>query len=76
MNTVTFLSASGQRRTPLPGDVCQEHMTHDEDQSQTALIEEGREKAGTEGAFAAAQAWRAGRGLILEVTQRINGVGE
>lgn len=73
MNLVTFLSESGQRRAPMPGDVCPEHMTQDEHRSETALIEEGRENAGIEGAHAASQAWRAGCKLIAALAQRLNG---
>lgn len=73
MNLVTFLGANGQPRQPLPGDVCPEHMTQDEDQTETALIEEGRECDGLKGSYVASQAWRAGRDLIATLTKQAKG---
>lgn len=72
MNLVTFSEAAGLR-SPLPGDVCTEHMTEDENQLETSLIEEGREGDGIAGAHAAVQAWRAGRRLMATLTKRKNG---
>lgn len=68
-NLVSVMEEQGEapalRRHVLPtDDGCPSHLTHLEDEAETALIEEQREDSGMKGAMLAAQAISTGRAAL------------
>jgi hypothetical protein len=62
-------TAQELRRSPVATDLCHNHLTHSEDEQETALIEENREQGGMEQAIQAASSISLARAVVHRAMQ-------